>query len=672
MPLGRLSRSVTVLAIVLAGCASADDPIQATGASVGDSTAAGATTTAAAQPSAADAASVTPASLPFDAAVGPEPVGFVKITNGEGGFAGDVGPADRFGRDHDSAGDIDGDGILDLVVGARSDDDGPTGADTLTDAGAVYILFMNEDGTVRSNQKISSLSGGFEEPLAEGSFFGYGVAGIGDYDGDGIPDVAASAPSSLRFGDDAFEPTIYILHLNRDGTVKSVVESPGISSEGLSAVGDLDGDGRIDLVAADPNADSGGRVRILFFAADSTLRTDDVVVIGAGEGGFSGELSAGDSFGGRESAMLGDIDGDGSLELAVGAFMSDGGYGAVWILSLDAQTYEVLDQAKLAPGVAGFDEDLPTTENPNGSSGGQFGHALVAPGDLDGDGVPDLITSANQHEAGVVYIVYLNADKTVKDFSRINNDEGGFDLSLDAEERFGRSMSVVHRDDATMTVNVGGGAAARLGGAIYALDFDLVPSTIDSLLLCGGLEVTVDLAAGQSPTEGADVIRGTADADEIDGLGGNDVICSLQGDDIIDAGDGFDTVFGGAGDDEISGGVGNDMLVGGAGADSISGGNGNDRLQGGTDGDLLEGDGGFDIVRGGDGDDTIRGGTHDDLLWGNLGRDDISGDGGDDTLRGGAWLDTMDGGNGADGCTLTDPSGITEVRVNCETGVYLS
>lgn len=54
---------------------------------------------------------------------------------------------DRFSRDHDQTGDINGDGIIDLLFRARSDDDGAT------DTGAVYVLFMNINRMFLSNQK---------------------------------------------------------------------------------------------------------------------------------------------------------------------------------------------------------------------------------------------------------------------------------------------------------------------------------------------------------------------------------------------------------------------------------------------------------------------------------------------------------------------------------------
>ena len=159
-----------------------------------------------------------------------------------------------------------------------------------------------------------------------------------------------------------------------------------------SAMGDLNGDGRIDLVAAEPNAAGGGAIKILFFNGESTLNTDETVTISSTEGSFGDGINEGDQFGGRESAPLGDIDNDGTIEIAVGAFQSDGGTGAIWILSLDPLNFNVLSKTKIAPGLAGFNESIPTDVNPNGTSGGQFGHAMAVVGDLNGDGITDLVT----------------------------------------------------------------------------------------------------------------------------------------------------------------------------------------------------------------------------------------------------------------------------------------
>ena len=63
---------------------------------------------------------------------------------------------DTFGRDITNVGDFDGDGIIDLAVGAYRDDDGGK------DKGAIYILFLNSDATVKSYQKISDTSGNFD------------------------------------------------------------------------------------------------------------------------------------------------------------------------------------------------------------------------------------------------------------------------------------------------------------------------------------------------------------------------------------------------------------------------------------------------------------------------------------------------------------------------------
>jgi len=388
---------------------------------------------------------------------------YIILPNDNDGLLAELDGGDRFGRDHDKIGDVDGDGVIDIVVGARSDDDGEI------DAGAVYILFMNRDGTLKSHQKISMIRGGFTETLNQGNFFGYGVAGIGDYNADGIPDIAVSSPVPPN-------NSLYIIHLNTNGTVKSYVKNKNIIAQGLSAIGDINGDNRVDLVACNPGSDDGGRDRgaidILFLNQNSELNYSEIITISSTQGGFGSGLENGDQFGGREVAMLGDIDNDGTLELAVGAFMSDEGKGAIWMLSLNSTNFKVESKIKITEGMGGFTDQLITTVNPNGSYGANFGHAMATVGDIDGDGIVDLITGANQQYEGWGYILYLNDDKTVKSFSRINNSEGGFNLNLPDEGRFSRSISFLGdlRGDGSKAIIFGGGAGGT--GSIYILFFN--------------------------------------------------------------------------------------------------------------------------------------------------------------------------------------------------------
>lgn len=196
---------------------------------------------------------------------------------------------------------------------------------------------------------------------------------------------------------------------------------------------------------------------------------------------------------------------------------------------------------------------------------------------------------------------------------------------------------------------------------------------------CGGRTPTVDLALGQIPTAGDDVIIGTPGDDAIVAGAGNDVICGLGGNDRIWGQGGNDVIHGGDGDDKIRGGDGLDTIYGDDGADDLNGGRDNDKVRGGAgadvavrggtgddvvlgdDGDdlLVAGNGGADVVIGGAGNDKVTGGPRPDTVAGGSGNDDVKGnkgadfvfgDDGDDMLFGGPQPDVLNGGNGNDTC----------------------
>jgi HYR domain-containing protein/FG-GAP repeat protein len=266
-----------------------------------------------------------------------------KISGTVGGFGGTLDPDGRFGGAVSTLGDLDGDGVVDLAVGANTDDDG--GADR----GAVWVLFLNADGTVKDEQKLSDLAGGFGGTLGDGDQLGFSLASLGDLDGDGRAELCAGAWQSDAGG--ALRGAVWVLFLAANGTVLDEQEISstaggfgGVLADGdgfgasVAGLGDVDADGVPDLAVGAPLDDDGGAAQgavwIVLLAADGTVQGQELV--SALDGGFTGDLDPGDIFG-YGVAALGDLDGDGRGDLAAGAPQDDDGgaqRGAFWILRL--------------------------------------------------------------------------------------------------------------------------------------------------------------------------------------------------------------------------------------------------------------------------------------------------------------------------------------------------
>jgi len=248
---------------------------------------------------------------------------------------------DSFGSSLANLGDLDGDGIQDIAVGEAFNDDGGV------DNGAVWILFLNQDGSVKDSYKINEAAFGNGNEL-DGDWFGYSLANLGDLDGDGIQDIAVGE----AFNDDGGESNgaVWILFLNESGGVKTEYKineaAFGNGNEldesqfGISVanLGDLDGDGIQDIAVGEHLNDDGdtanGAVWILFLNQDGGVK--DEYKINESRFGNGNELDR-DSFG-SSLANLGDLNGDGVVDLAVGEHLNDDGgpsNGAVWILFLD-------------------------------------------------------------------------------------------------------------------------------------------------------------------------------------------------------------------------------------------------------------------------------------------------------------------------------------------------
>jgi hypothetical protein len=268
-----------------------------------------------------------------------------RIGDGAGGLRGPLGDESRFGTSLAPLGDLDGDGFEDLAVGAPRDDDGGDRR------GAVWILFLEGDGSVRATSKISDLEGTLHAELPDGGSFGASLAGLGDLDRDGIGELAVGAPRANRGEGSTGE--VWILCLDSTGGVNrrrriatgrgtSIGLAPGDEfGNSLAVPGDLDRDGRADLAVGARGDDLGGEERsdrgaVWILHLDALCRVKLAWKIDANTTGGNEEIRDFDRFG-AAVARGGDLDGNGCGELLVGAAGDGGGgvrRGAIWVLFL--------------------------------------------------------------------------------------------------------------------------------------------------------------------------------------------------------------------------------------------------------------------------------------------------------------------------------------------------
>ena len=321
-----------------------------------------------------------------------------------------------------SAGDVNGDGYDDIIIGAAGAD---RNGNSVSNRGASYVVFGKDDDAFAATMNLSELDGsdGFRiNGESAGDQSGYSVSSAGDINGDGYDDIIIGAPQADPNGSSS--GSVYVVFGKESGFSRVIEPSELDGSDGfringgsagdssgrsVSSAGDFNGDGYDDLIIgapnADPNGNKSGSTYVVFGKESGFSRVIELSELD-GSDGFRINGESEEDYGGVSVSSAGDINGDGYDDIIIGAFRADpNGYasGASYIIYGHATSgASGITSTNRAPVFENEPTDLSINENADGSAapvsvgrvvasdadaGDTLTYSIVSTADQNGDSV---------------------------------------------------------------------------------------------------------------------------------------------------------------------------------------------------------------------------------------------------------------------------------------------
>tara|TARA_R110002072_G_scaffold299632_1_gene475526 strand:+ start:119574 stop:122441 length:2868 start_codon:yes stop_codon:yes gene_type:complete len=547
----------------------------------------------------------------------------------------------NFGSSIKPAGDVNGDGFEDVIVGAYYEN---------VNAGAAYILFGKSDGfspppnlddlKATDGFVIRGVNGGIPGPA---DYAGTAVSGAGDVNGDGFDDILVATARYSATADGAAGYVVFGKANNTEVNLSSIdagaSDSLGFRLTGFGSTpdfnaanaaatgGDLNGDGFDDIVFGGPRTNVGasygvGAAYVVFGKENGFANLNISDLNGTNGFRFTDTQAVGDAsnqaYIGSSVSIGGDINGDGLDDLIVGAPKFDyGAYNGRVFVVFGRTSFSATVEVNSLNGTTGFTATGVLNEK------AATGAAVSSGGDVNGDGIDDFVVGAPgsddyAHVAGRVYVVFgktnigssgsLNLTQIAGSSGFILNGAANYDVAGTSVDITG-DINGDGFDDVVIgapTISSESTAPGANNGQAYVVFgrsnvSTTAPSNLSSLNGITGFRLSGSASyhAGQRVTSGVD----------LNGDGFDEIFIgepySTRGRVTVFFGTDFGLNNGVGGDGELGNGL---QKIGDSTAETLTADAGStaaDILVGGGGNDTLISDGGSDVLIGGSGDDVL-------------------------------------------------------------------